>query len=194
MISTAGAAASKPAFLSMIGSMAAAIGERPLDADLAEWLNRAYPATGAEFRRIAELMAAGAREGWLCQREAGGVAFGRVVKPGAETGRFSVDVVRMEPVAGPHHIHPNGEIGLIASVTDAFCGDCSRIRLTADGQIRTCLFSTQEYDVRELLRSGGSRSDVTELIRFAVARKEFGHKIGSSTFTNPSRPMSSIGG
>lgn len=116
MISTAGAAASKPAFLSMIGSMAAAIGERPLDADLAEWLNRAYPATGAEFRRIAELMAAGAREGWLCQREAGGVAFGRVVKPGAETGRFSVDVVRMEPVAGPHHIHPNGEIGLIAPI------------------------------------------------------------------------------
>ena len=87
-----------------------------------------------------------------------------------------------------------GEIGLIASVTDAFCGDCSRIRLTADGQIRTCLFSTQEYDVRELLRSGGSRSEVTELIRFAVARKEYGHKIGSSTFTNPSRPMSSIGG
>ena len=87
-----------------------------------------------------------------------------------------------------------GEIGIIAPVTNAFCGDCSRIRLTADGQIRTCLFSTQEYDVLGLLRSGGSRSEVTKLIRFAVARKEYGHTIGSSTFTNPARPMSSIGG
>ncbi|HCA58395.1 MAG TPA: GTP 3',8-cyclase MoaA [Blastocatellia bacterium] len=87
-----------------------------------------------------------------------------------------------------------GEIGLIASVTNAFCGECSRIRLTADGQVRTCLFSTEEYDVRGLLRSGGSRSEVTDLIRFAVARKKFGHTIGSSTFKNPSRSMSSIGG
>ena len=118
-MTTADAAASKPAFLRMIGAVAAAIGERPLDADLADWLNRTYPATGEDFREIAGLMATGAREGWLCQREAGGVAFGRVVKPGAETGRFSVDVVRMEPVAGPHHVHPNGEIGMIAPLDGA---------------------------------------------------------------------------
>jgi cyclic pyranopterin phosphate synthase len=87
-----------------------------------------------------------------------------------------------------------GEIGLIASVTNAFCGDCSRIRLTADGQIRTCLFSTTEYDVRTLLRSGASRNEIVDLIRFAVARKESGHTINSPVFTYSSRSMSAIGG
>ncbi|MBK6725407.1 MAG: hypothetical protein IPG58_19745 [Acidobacteria bacterium] len=87
-----------------------------------------------------------------------------------------------------------GEIGLIAPVTNAFCGDCSRIRLTADGHIRTCLFSSEEYDVRGLLRSGGSRTEVADLIRFAVARKTSGHTIGSPTFEYSSRSMSSIGG
>ncbi|MBX7053964.1 MAG: GTP 3',8-cyclase MoaA [Pyrinomonadaceae bacterium] len=87
-----------------------------------------------------------------------------------------------------------GEIGLIAPVTNAFCGECSRIRLTADGQIKTCLFSTKEYDLRSLLRKGGSRTEVANLIRFAVARKIAGHTIGSPTFEYSSRSMSSIGG
>ena len=87
-----------------------------------------------------------------------------------------------------------GEIGLIASVTNAFCGACSRIRLTADGQIRTCLFSTKEYDLRSLLRSGASRNEIVDLIRFAVARKESGHTINSPIFKYSSRSMSAIGG
>ncbi len=88
----------------------------------------------------------------------------------------------------------DGEIGLIASVTHAFCGACSRIRLTADGQIRTCLFSTTEYDVKGLLRNGASRHEIVDLIRFAVARKESGHTINSPIFRYSSRSMSAIGG
>ena len=109
----------KPAFLRAVGAIAAAIGERPLDEALAGWLNTMFPQDGPEFRGIAALIAAGDAEGWLCARESGGIAFGRVGKPGAETGRFSVDVVRMEPVAGPHHVHPQGEIGMIVPIDGA---------------------------------------------------------------------------
>ncbi|MBK8302326.1 MAG: GTP 3',8-cyclase MoaA [Chloracidobacterium sp.] len=87
-----------------------------------------------------------------------------------------------------------GEIGIISAVTDAFCGACSRIRLTADGQIRTCLFSTAEYDLRGLLRNGGTRSEIIGLIRSAVAKKEFGHTINTNHFEYASRSMSAIGG
>lgn len=88
----------------------------------------------------------------------------------------------------------DGEIGLIAPVTNAFCGACSRIRLTADGQIRTCLFSMTEYDLRSLLRSGGTRIEIIDLIRSAVAKKEPGHTISTNNFKYSARSMSSIGG
>mgnify|MGYP001766642239 FL=1 len=110
---------SKAAFLRAVGAVAAAIGERPLDEALARWLNSAFPQDGPDFRGIAGLIAAGDAEGWLCARESGGVAFGRVVRAGADAGRFSVDVVRMEPVAGPHHVHPQGEIGMIVPIDGA---------------------------------------------------------------------------
>ena len=89
----------------------------------------------------------------------------------------------------------DGEIGIIASVTDAFCGACSRVRLTADGQLRTCLFSAREYDLRQVLRNGGDDADLAELIRFAVRNKEPGHSINSGGFAYAaSRTMSAIGG
>lgn len=103
-------------FVAAIGAIAAAIGDRPLDASLAAWLDATYPAHGAEFRRIAELVEIGDGEGWICPRQGGGIRFGRVVKPGAEAGRFSVDVVLMESIRGPHHVHPEGEIGMIMPV------------------------------------------------------------------------------
>ncbi|HVF48246.1 MAG TPA: GTP 3',8-cyclase MoaA [Pyrinomonadaceae bacterium] len=87
-----------------------------------------------------------------------------------------------------------GEIGIIAPVTEMFCGQCSRIRLTADGQIRTCLFSTAEYDLRERLRSGASRKDIETFIEAAVRLKERQHHINDITFVQPSRTMSFIGG
>jgi cyclic pyranopterin phosphate synthase len=87
-----------------------------------------------------------------------------------------------------------GEIGIIAPVTEMFCGQCSRIRLTADGQIRTCLFSTTEHNLRDLLRSGASRSEVVEFIEDAVMKKEPRHHINDADFIQPARTMSFIGG
>jgi len=87
-----------------------------------------------------------------------------------------------------------GRVGVIASVTRPFCGTCDRIRLTADGQVRTCLFSLREYDFRQLLRSGGSDDDVEALLRSAVLRKEPGHLISQPGFVQPQRGMSAIGG
>jgi GTP 3',8-cyclase len=87
-----------------------------------------------------------------------------------------------------------GEIGIIAPVTEAFCGACSRIRLTADGQIRTCLFSTVEHSLREVVRSGASRDEVIEYIESVILKKEPRHFINDPGFVAPSRTMSFIGG
>ena len=87
-----------------------------------------------------------------------------------------------------------GTVGVIASVTRPFCGHCDRIRLTADGQIRTCLFSLKEYDFRAAMRGGASDAEIAELLRAAVLRKEPGHLINSPYFQQPARGMSSIGG
>lgn len=87
-----------------------------------------------------------------------------------------------------------GEIGIIAPVTEMFCGQCSRIRLTADGQIRTCLFSTAEHDLRGVIRSGVSDEDVSEFIRSVTLQKEASHHINDRDFVQPERTMSFIGG
>lgn len=87
-----------------------------------------------------------------------------------------------------------GEIGLIGSVTEPFCDHCNRIRITADGKLRTCLFSVREHDVRSLLREGGTDEEIAALIVAAVAKKEAGHRIGQDDFEKPNRTMSSIGG
>ncbi|MBA2621912.1 MAG: GTP 3',8-cyclase MoaA [Acidobacteria bacterium] len=87
-----------------------------------------------------------------------------------------------------------GEIGIVAPVTEAFCGACSRIRLTADGQIRTCLFSTSEYNLRDLMRTGASREEIVGFIRETVLKKEASHQIGDAKFVQPARTMSFIGG
>lgn len=87
-----------------------------------------------------------------------------------------------------------GEIGIIAPVTEMFCGACSRIRLTADGQIRTCLFSTTEHNLRDLVRSGSSRAEIVGFIEDVVLKKEPRHYINDAEFVQPSRTMSFIGG
>jgi GTP 3',8-cyclase len=87
-----------------------------------------------------------------------------------------------------------GEIGIIAPVTEPFCGACSRIRLTADGQIRTCLFSTVEHSLRDVVRSGASRDEIVEYIESVIMKKEPRHFINDPGFVTPSRTMSFIGG
>ena len=87
-----------------------------------------------------------------------------------------------------------GEIGIIAPVTQMFCGACSRIRLTADGQIRTCLFSTNEHNLRDVLRSGATRAEIVEFIKDVIMQKEPRHFINDAKFAPASRSMSFIGG
>lgn len=87
-----------------------------------------------------------------------------------------------------------GRIGLIAPVTQPFCGDCSRLRITAEGQVRNCLFSNAEWDARHLLRSGGSDEDLMELVRACVQAKKLGRGHDSPEFLRPTRSMYQIGG
>jgi len=87
-----------------------------------------------------------------------------------------------------------GEVGVIASVTRSFCSSCDRVRLTADGQFRNCLFAVHETDLRAVLRGGGTDDDVAAAIEADVGRKWAGHSIGQVTFLRPDRSMSQIGG
>jgi GTP 3',8-cyclase len=87
-----------------------------------------------------------------------------------------------------------GEIGIIAPVSQAFCGQCSRVRLTSDGKIRTCLFSQFDHDLYGVMKLGGSDADLAEFIVRTVARKEARHHIGEPDFLKPSRSMVHIGG
>jgi cyclic pyranopterin phosphate synthase len=87
-----------------------------------------------------------------------------------------------------------GEVGVIPSVTEPFCGDCDRIRLTSDGMLRTCLFATEETDLRALLRGGAGDDELAALFATAVGEKGPGHLIGQPTFIRPRRSMSQIGG
>ncbi len=107
-----------------------------------------------------------------------------------------VDVVRGSETSSRYRFADGapGEIGIIAPVTEPFCGACSRIRLTADGQIRTCLFSTVEHSLRDVVRSAASRSEVIDYIESVVMKKEPRHYINDPTFVAPSRTMSFIGG
>ena len=87
-----------------------------------------------------------------------------------------------------------GEIGFVNPVSEPFCSSCDRIRLTADGKLRTCLFSRREWDLKERLRDGSTDAEVEQAIRFAVRHKELKHKINEPGFVRASRSMSQIGG
>lgn len=87
-----------------------------------------------------------------------------------------------------------GTVGIIASVTRPFCGDCDRVRLTADGQVRNCLFAREESDLRAALRGGSSDEEIADRWRAAMWTKLPGHGIDDAGFLQPSRPMSAIGG
>ena len=85
-------------------------------------------------------------------------------------------------------------VGVIASVTRPFCGDCDRVRLTADGQVRNCLFAREESDLRTALRTGASDEEIADRWVVAMRGKRAGHGIDDPTFLQPDRPMSAIGG
>ncbi len=111
---------------------------------------------------------------------------------------FPIEPARTEDPSAPaslyRYLDGRGSVGVIASVTRPFCGHCDRIRLTADGQIRTCLFALKEYDFRKAMRGGASDAEIADLLKAAVWRKEPGHLINSPYFKQPERGMSAIGG
>ena len=124
------------------------------------------------------------------------------VLPNAEIVAMIDAVFPLEPVGRERHgtarryrfADGNGEMGFISPVSEPFCGDCNRIRLTAEGELRTCLFSMNETDLRGPLRDGASDAELEEIVRDAVWRKELKHHVNDPGFVQPSRTMSRIGG
>jgi GTP 3',8-cyclase len=124
------------------------------------------------------------------------------VLPNEEVRRLIGEVYPLEPIGRERHgtsrrwrfADGQGEIGFISPVTEPFCGDCNRIRLTAEGALRTCLFSLHETDLRGPLRAGASDDELEQVVRDAVWRKELKHHVNDPGFVQPARTMSQIGG
>jgi cyclic pyranopterin phosphate synthase len=124
------------------------------------------------------------------------------VLPNAEIVRMIDEVYPLEAVGRERHgtarryrfADGTGAMGFISPVSEPFCGDCNRIRLTAEGELRTCLFSATETDLREPLRSGATDAELEEIVRDAVWRKELKHHVNDPGFVQPARTMSRIGG
>lgn len=108
---------SQQEFQTLVGKVAAEAAGLPVDASLESLLNQKFPASGGDFGALKRLCAEGEADGWLMAREGGGIKFGRAVKPGQAAGAFSVDVVRMKDIRGPHHVHPAGEIGAVMAIS-----------------------------------------------------------------------------
>ena len=105
------------AFTGLISRVVEKIAGKAVDGALADYLGEAVPADGDLFGSISDACLEAIADGWMCNREAGGIAFGRVIKPGPELHGFSVDVVRMKDLKGPHHTHPQGEIDMVMPIT-----------------------------------------------------------------------------
>jgi GTP 3',8-cyclase len=99
-----------------------------------------------------------------------------------------------QPATDFRYTDEGGIVGFINPVSHPFCGDCNRLRLTAEGQIRNCLFSTVEWDARAILRAGGSDQELASLVSACVGAKKFGHGIDTPNFVQPQRAMYQIGG
>ena len=104
------------------------------------------------------------------------------------------DSLEIGPASEYSFANGKGKIGIITAVSNPFCDYCNRIRMTADGKLRTCLFSTNEHNLKELIRSGATDSDIEQRIRAALLTKEPGHKINLDSFERPVRAMHAIGG
>jgi GTP 3',8-cyclase len=166
---------------------------RDLNDDEAPGLLRYCLAHGYELRFI-EQMPLDAQHGW---KRAEMITAGEIFDSLSREFKLSEDSERVRGAAPAETFLVDGgpgRVGVIGSVTRPFCGACDRVRLTADGQIRNCLFARSESDLRALLRSGATDEEVAARWRAAVASKLPGHGINDPTFLQPDRPMSAIGG
>ena len=105
-------------FEKLVKPVVDAIGDKAIDAALATFLEQEFPPDGPVFRAIEAACHVAIAEGWMCNREQGGIKFGRITKPGGALGKFSIDVVQMADVKGPHHRHPRGEIDMVMPITE----------------------------------------------------------------------------
>ena len=121
-------------------------------------------------------------------------AFSLSPRPGTQRGTSPAELWDVAPGRVEGVEHPGGTVGVIASITRPFCGECDRTRLTADGQIRACLFARDETDLRSLLRSGADDDTIADAWRAAMWGKQPGHGTDDPSFLQPSRTMSAIGG
>lgn len=110
------AAITPETFRAQIAALTAALASRALDDDLDRWLNAEHGAASDTYRALKRSCEVGVADGWLCNREGGGIRYGRIFKPAEDLHGFSLDVVDMENVVGPHHAHPHGEIDLIMPI------------------------------------------------------------------------------
>ena len=144
--------------------------------------------------RIIEQMPLDAQHGW---KRTEMVTSGEVLASLSAAFQLSDDIERTRGAAPAETFLVNGgpaRVGVIAAVTQPFCGACDRVRLTADGQIRNCLFARSESDLRSALRSGATDAEIADRWRAAVSAKLPGHGINDPAFLQPERPMSAIGG
>ncbi len=148
---------------------------------------------GLELRFI-EFMPLDADDAWQSERVLSGATIRAVIE--SEFGCLEPirDGDPSQPATDYAYRDGKGRVGFINPVTQPFCGDCNRLRLTSEGQVRNCLFSTNEVDARQLLRAGGSDEQIAELVRRCVADKKPGHGIDSPDFLRPRRAMYQIGG
>ncbi len=122
------------------------------------------------------------------------VSYDEILTEAATEFEFSPIARGTSPAERFAYADGKGEFGVIASVTEPFCESCDRIRLTADGQVRNCLFALDHVDLRELLRNDGSDDDIAAAVAGEVDRKWAGHAIGQVHFLRPSKSMSQLGG
>lgn len=163
---------------------------------LLEALNQGYQL------RFIEQMPLGPRGGWT--REGMITAedileqleekFTLTARPGTTRGASPAEEWDVAPGVVDGVEHSGGTVGIIASITRPFCGDCDRTRLTADGQIRACLFANEETDLRAMMRSGATDSEIADAWRTAMWAKQPGHGTDNPSFLQPARTMSAIGG
>jgi len=144
--------------------------------------------------RFIEFMPLDAERNWDQQQVLSGADIRRQLE--AEFGRLE-PVPRedpSQPAIDYRFVDGKGRIGFINPVSEPFCGDCNRLRITAEGQVRNCLFSIVDWDARQLMRNGGTDEELAQLVRDCVVDKKAGHGIDSDEFIRPQRAMYQIGG
>ncbi|WP_298749982.1 GTP 3',8-cyclase MoaA [uncultured Serinicoccus sp.] len=156
---------------------------------------------GYELRFI-EQMPLDAQHGWDRTQMISGAeildklrtGYDLTAQPDESRGSAPAELFDVRPLGAAPGSEPLGTVGAIASVTMPFCGSCDRVRLTADGMIRNCLFAAGETDLRTPLREGASDDELAALLRASITAKLPGHGINQADFLQPPRPMSAIGG